>query len=440
MTSRVSARARNVFVLLGASFLARLLLSLSTELYPDEAYYLAWSRRPALGYFDHPPGVAWVLWLLPPRVMALLCGAATCAAVYLLARTANLSRERAAFSAVLFAWLPLDLLLGTFALPDAPLMLFWTLALAAFLRERWALGALCIGLSCLSKYTGILLVPIALAALAERRAWRALAPAVLIVLVCVAPILVWNAQHDWVSLRFQLHHGFAGKSGVLGAGRYLLGQVGVTLGLAPWACWTLARGSWRAPRVLPLAVAVPLGVFLVSSFRAPVEVNWPALASPALVVVLAAQERTGLRRWVWGAVASGVVIVVALAVPGPWTQRMRRPLSRLHGWSALGALNRLGAEAAFTDTYQLAGEIEAYAHLPATVEETDRPSQYGLWEKPWVRPGADALWVSEGAPPPSTLAREFEKLEALPVLEPKWGSLVTHRFRVFRLHRRQPTP
>ncbi len=27
----------------------------------DEAYYLTWTKNLAFGYFDHPPGVAWLL-------------------------------------------------------------------------------------------------------------------------------------------------------------------------------------------------------------------------------------------------------------------------------------------------------------------------------------------------------------------------------------------
>src|SRR5438477_11829765 len=30
-------------------------------LLPDEAYYWDWSRRLAAGYFDHPPGIAWLI-------------------------------------------------------------------------------------------------------------------------------------------------------------------------------------------------------------------------------------------------------------------------------------------------------------------------------------------------------------------------------------------
>jgi hypothetical protein len=49
-------------------------VALGLPLLADEAYYLDWSRHPALGYFDHPPGIA--LWVAAgfghPRLVGVL--------------------------------------------------------------------------------------------------------------------------------------------------------------------------------------------------------------------------------------------------------------------------------------------------------------------------------------------------------------------------------
>jgi hypothetical protein len=37
------------------------LIATCTEIYPDEAYYWAWSLKPQLSYFDHPGLIAWVI-------------------------------------------------------------------------------------------------------------------------------------------------------------------------------------------------------------------------------------------------------------------------------------------------------------------------------------------------------------------------------------------
>ena len=44
-----------------AAIVLRALAFSGTELYSDEAYYWLWSLRPAAGYFDHPPLVAWLV-------------------------------------------------------------------------------------------------------------------------------------------------------------------------------------------------------------------------------------------------------------------------------------------------------------------------------------------------------------------------------------------
>ena len=39
----------------------RLVLAAVVPLVPDEAYYWEWSRHLALGYFDHPAAIAWLI-------------------------------------------------------------------------------------------------------------------------------------------------------------------------------------------------------------------------------------------------------------------------------------------------------------------------------------------------------------------------------------------
>ena len=39
----------------------------------DEAYYVFWATNPALGYFDHPPMIAWLLAIAPIRVVSIFC-------------------------------------------------------------------------------------------------------------------------------------------------------------------------------------------------------------------------------------------------------------------------------------------------------------------------------------------------------------------------------
>ena len=75
-----------LLALLGAVTAARVLVAMKTDLSPDEAYYFAWALKPAAGYLDHPPMVAWLIHAatrafgggeLAVRLPAIVCGCLT---------------------------------------------------------------------------------------------------------------------------------------------------------------------------------------------------------------------------------------------------------------------------------------------------------------------------------------------------------------------------
>src|SRR5262249_18414373 len=79
-------------------------------------------------------------------------------------------------------------------------------------RTRWIGAGLATGLGLLAKYNMVLIGPVFAWALwrGDRRALRTPWPwlGAMVAGVVFAPHLVWNAQHEWVPIRFQLHRGF----------------------------------------------------------------------------------------------------------------------------------------------------------------------------------------------------------------------------------------
>src|SRR5262249_45688669 len=138
----------------------------------DEAYYRIWSLSPAAGYYDHPPMIAWWIWLgrhiagdNPPgvRLLPVLARAPTRVLVFDMARLAGGGERAAARAGV---WYNATLLVGAgamLAIPDAPASLFWQLTvwsvLRAFRGERawawWLAAGAAAGLATLSKYSGL---------------------------------------------------------------------------------------------------------------------------------------------------------------------------------------------------------------------------------------------------------------------------------------------
>jgi 4-amino-4-deoxy-L-arabinose transferase-like glycosyltransferase len=430
---RDSSRVTLCLVLLAVSAAVRLALALGTDIYFDEAYYWQWARHLDWGYYDHPPLVAWLIAALGIRPTALLCGAGTVAAVWGLARDVYGTREAAWRAAALWSVVPAGMLAGVWATPDTPLLLFWVLALWALYRERWVLAGLACGLALLSKYPGVLLAAAFVAAAARHRrlpagAWLT---ALLGVLLFV-PVVLWNAQRDWVGFAFQLKHGLGGVGGWRTFGEFLAGQL--AMGgpvLLPLTLVYVVRGP-REQFLLRAAAAAPLLLFGYASFRARGEANWPAAAWLSACVGVAGM-RVG---WFRAAALGNLVLVLAasahLLFP---VLRFDRdvPLARTHGWEVLSTLAREQVAVAYAPSYQLASQVAYHARLPVDTAGPTRRSQYDLWPEPPMAPGRDALWVSEGQAPPAELAARFAEVEGPELLHGEYRGRVLHTFHVWRL-------
>ena len=201
----------------------------------DEAYYIDWASRLDWGYFDHPPGVALLAigsWLAPASALAgrlgnLLAATLTLWVLIRLYRACGLSPRQQFLALVVTAATFGGLVSGVLATPDTPLALAWALALHEALaalrgdRRRWVTAGLATGLGLLGKYGMALIGPVFLWAIlwADPKALRTPWPylGALAALLVFAPNLVWNAQNDWLALRFQFGHGFSTTTGVADA-------------------------------------------------------------------------------------------------------------------------------------------------------------------------------------------------------------------------------
>src|SRR5262249_8173955 len=131
--------------------------------------------------------------------------------------TRNLFDEPSALVAlVLMQILPFFFLAGMLMTPDAPLTAAWAAALyflerALLARQSRAsvLAGPSIGIGLVSKYTIGMLVPATLLfAILDPRSRRWLSrwepyAALVIALAIFAPVILWNAQHEWASFAFQ---------------------------------------------------------------------------------------------------------------------------------------------------------------------------------------------------------------------------------------------
>jgi 4-amino-4-deoxy-L-arabinose transferase-like glycosyltransferase len=364
--ARLTRRPLLVAVLIIAAMTAmRIVYASVLDLRTDEAYYWTWSKElPQLCFLDHPPVIAWFIKFgtaifgdtnLGVRLAGILAMAVTQVLLADIVRrvTHNLHAivlavllpEAALYYGLLMAKVAPDIA----AIPFAVAMMWSLVRLTERGDARWWLAAgLFGGLALLSKFTVVLLLP-AIAAFMLVPNWRRrwlLSPypwaAALIAALIFSPVVIWNAQHDWASFKFQLVRATAARDVSLRtAGEYLGMQFGlVGFVLLPVTLAALVLTAWRGYRtrepvaiLLSTAVLVPFLYFLWKSLTLRVGDTWPmfiwpiGFAAVAINIVMLARENRpawlirSTLRWARTALVSGiaaVVLVFLYYVAAPW--------------------------------------------------------------------------------------------------------------------------
>jgi hypothetical protein len=352
MSAQDARLVRNTVLAISALVVLRLVAAAVTPLTFDEAYYWMWSKHLAGGYYDHPPMVALVIRLgtmiagdteFGVRLVSILLALPMSWAVY---RSAAIlfGGQRIAATAAMLLNVTLMASVGTIIVtPDAPLLVaasFVMFFLAKVLetgRGAWwlAVGA-AVGAALLSKYTAMFFGPailIWLISVAKLRRWL-LSPwpylGGLVALAIFAPVILWNADHQWVSFIKQL-----GRARIEGFKPAFIAELIPTqIAFATPLVWLLgAMGLYalfrrnsgaQASRALVSATFWTIVVYFAwHSLHARVEANWFAPVYPAFAIAAAVAahvvpwdaRRKRLAdfclRW---AAPSGIVMFVALIV------------------------------------------------------------------------------------------------------------------------------
>ena len=142
VSQRISPSIRWRIAAVGVALYAVLLRFVymrTLNLIPEEAYYWNYSQHLDFGYLDHPPMIAWLIWLsthtfggseFAVRASALLMWFVTVAFCFQLTR--NLYGKTAAFvSILLLSAIPFYFATGFLMMPDAPLLAAWAGALSS---------------------------------------------------------------------------------------------------------------------------------------------------------------------------------------------------------------------------------------------------------------------------------------------------------------------
>ena len=384
---------RTVVLLIAALTAMRLVYAGVLDLRTDEAYYWTWSKESALAFLDHPPGIAWLIRfgtaIFGDTRIGVRFGGIVAMLVTQLLLADIVRRVTHDASAVIFAVLLPEAALyygllmakvapDTAMIPCAVAMLWSLVRLHESGNPRWWLAAgLFAGLALLAKFTAIMLLP-AVAAFLLVPDWRwrwLLSPwpwlAALIAAIVFLPVLIWNAEHDWASFRFQFvravaAHPFSLRTvgEFIGLQFGLVGFVLLPVVLSGVTLTALRGYRTREPVAILLStgVLVPLLYFFWKSLTLRVGDTWPmflwpaGFAATAINLAILPRENFSARMvrstfwWARVAVISGIAFVV-----GVFFYYVAAP------WNWIGRTDPVGAEAGYE---QVAGR--AREQLQAT--------------------------------------------------------------------------
>jgi hypothetical protein len=315
---------RNTVLTILALVVLRLIAAALTPLTFDEAYYWTWSQHLAFGYYDHPPMVAIVIRLgtmiagdteFGVRLVSILLALPMSWAIY---RTAAIlfGGQRVAAAAAILLNVTLMAAVGTLIVtPDAPLLAassFVLLFLAKVLetgRGAWWLAVgVAVGAALLSKYTALLFGPailVWLVSVPKLRRWL-ISPwpylGGVVALLIFAPVIVWNADHHWVSFIKQIGRARIEDFRPAFIGELIPTQIAFATPLVSilgaMGLYALLRrnaGALAARMLINSTFWIIVIYFIWHSLHARVEANWFAPVYPAFAI--AAAVAANLTQW-----------------------------------------------------------------------------------------------------------------------------------------------
>jgi 4-amino-4-deoxy-L-arabinose transferase-like glycosyltransferase len=486
--NQVSQPLTGAIIVIAAMTALRIVYASLIDLRTDEAYYWTWSREYALSFLDHPPMISWFIRFgtaifgdtnLGVRFAGIVAMLVTQLLLADIARRvtrdvraivlALLMPEAALYYGLLMAKVAPDVAL----IPFAVAMVWALVRLAESGDQRWWLATgLFGGLSLLSKFTVVMMLPaVAAFVLVPDWRWRQLRSlypwlAALMAMIVFSPVLIWNVQHDWASFRFQaVRATSAHEFSLRTVGDYIGLQWGlVGFVLLPVVLSGLAFTAWRGYRarepvaiLLSTAVIVPFLYFLWKSLTLRVGDTWPMFMWPAGFAAAAiniamlpcegwpAWMVNSTIKWANAAIVIGiatVVLVFLYYVAAPWNFIGRAdPIGGEAGYEAVVArveaeLQKTGATWIATTDYRTYAMLRWFLkdRLPV-IEVTERGRFQGFKD-----PGMDRIKGHTGlyvAREPDQLLPLWDltgaKRESLERVDRTWRGIVMDTYALEKL-------
>lgn len=398
---------------------------------PDEAHYWLWSKHLDYSYYSKPGGIAWqIKWFsywwgdseTALRAGVYILGAMMSYAIYALAIACRQSPKTALISALIAMFCPVGFLAGFALSTDGGYILFWIMACLFFIKaiekpssSMWIWVCLSIILGAQFKWAIYFFWGIAfLYTLFFARAW--IFSCVItgcVSLIGLAPAILWNARHQWVTFRHVIGHNFQLGSQSTAQGNF--GDfVGAQIGFFSPVFFILAVVAvivtlYKKPPLTGIMFcAFCSGIMMVGfscySLVKKVQPNWGLGLYPTSFILIGYYLKEKLSRHLSILLSLGfglsiLTLLIVFAVPFTQTKVTVDPpftsLSKINifkqqmGWSHLQkALKEVGFNPKYdvlaSNKYQISSLLAYYAPATSRVYylniDHNRANQFDFWE------------------------------------------------------------
>lgn len=324
----------NEIKIVGLILLAKLLILALVPLTGDEAYFIKWATHLSSGYYDHPPMVGWLIYLMSFvsddiiffRLFSFMAAITVAFSIYNIAKL-YIDENKAYLLFLLFLVSPVDILMSLFT-NDIPLVLFGTLGTQFFLYSlkkeqtiRYALlSGLFLGAAFLSKYFSVFLffsLFVFAISVYKTKSIKTLLIAMPIVLLAIAQNMYFNYNCCWNNIMFNFfartesHYNFETFS------NFLLNLVYV---VTPWAFWFFYKSKKNFVKdelliLLSLILGLMFLVFFTVSLKNLMGIHWFILFLPYIFLLFAYLDDKYLHKlFKYNAIFTAMHIVILLSV------------------------------------------------------------------------------------------------------------------------------
>ncbi len=296
-------------------FIFKVILLSLVPLTGDEAYFIKWGNTLSMGYYDHPPMVGWLIYLMSfvsdnYIFYRLFSVVTTFVVAYLIYKIADLYMEqkRAFYIGLLFLASPVDILISLFT-NDVALLLFGTLGvlflLYSFEKEKKILYALLSGLflgfAFLSKYFAAFLLISLLIFVFIKYKTKAIKNVLIIsviVLLAIAQNLYFNYNSCWNNIMFNFFARTESEYNLETLGNFFLN---LTYLVTPWGFYFLykSRKNFKNNDLMKLIASILILIFIVFfmvALKNDLGIHWFILFVPYLFLLFSFLDDAYLKK------------------------------------------------------------------------------------------------------------------------------------------------